>query len=273
MDKSKCKSPIALCLLILSLFACSVPTSIADEDDQSQGDNHWQADVDEIKQITQGLKIPGHLIDPESEPTEALFDPNQLLRPLEHLSLQPGYTLDFVYKFDGSGGRPYLYARKTSDTPFENVDAFQTSLEACKKENPQGGCHYYEFIDIDGTPEGYFQWILLRMMGDQFYLYWHAGYNDKEIIASQARLEELVNRLKNGESGVPISETKSRQALKLDPLPKITIQEENVTLRILWFTKWGGFTESIYTITTAAPHRIIDQQDTLLLEYDCGILF
>ena len=225
----------------------------------------WQSEVDAIKSITRSQAIPSFLTNPEVPQAGEVFDPNQLLIPLDHLSLESGYTLDFVYRYDGIGGRPFIYARKLADPPFENYAAF---IEAT-----QDGSQYLDFVITDGTDEGYFQWVLLSRMGDQFYLYWHSGYNDAEIIASRSHLESVVEEMSTTEFGINFTALQKRQALKIQPAPNVEVGDETVNIHVVWFTKWGGFYEDCYTLSRSTPHRILDLETTNLVDYDCGILF
>ena len=133
--------------------------------------------------------------------------------------------------------------------------------------------NYLEYIEGDGSEEAYFQWVVLQMMGDQFYLYWHANYNDAEIIASQTRLEEVVEEMSETDFGYPLSASQKQEALRLDPAPVVEIKDDNVTVRVLWFTKWGGFYETVYTLTASTPYHIIDTQREQLVPYECQVMF
>jgi hypothetical protein len=265
----KANASIVLVLLILASLSlsCRLPFSLFDftQDKQRSATEGWQAEVDSLKAITRSQPIPNFLTDPELPQTGAVFDPNQLLLPLDHLSLASGYTLDFVYRYDGIGGKPYLYGRPLSDPPFTDYSEYTEA-------NPSE-FSYLDHIWSDGTEEGYFQWILLSLMGDQFYLYWHAGYHDEEIIASQARLEAIVQEMSETGFGIPFNKTQQRQALKIDPAPEVEIGEEAVTVRVVSFSKWGGFTEWIFTLSRATPHRVLDLETNNLMEYDCGVMF
>jgi len=274
--------------LALAMLACIDTTSLIDRssrgedaesetgqitDEEPKEGEVWQAEVDEIRRLTRGQNIPNHLINPEQPATEEVFDPNLLLTPLDHLSLQPGYVLDFVYRYDGMGGRPIIYAREESAAPYESYEAYHLALSDPSTEEDPPLSDYLRFIEADGTPESYFQWVLLRMMGGQFYLYWHSGYDDDEIIASQAQLEDLVGRMASTETGQPLSLDQKRQALKIDPAPVVEVQGDTATVRIVWFTKWGGFYETTYTISTSTPHQIMNEETNQLVEYECGIMF
>jgi len=195
--------------------------------------------------------------------------PTNWVIALPHLTLRQGYALDFVYQYDGMGGRPILYAREESAAPYESYEDYQNALGGT--EIPYDA--YLEFIESDGTEEGYFQWALLQMMGNQFYLYWHAGYNDAEIIASSERLGEVVDEMVGTQFGEPLSASQKRQALRIDPAPVVTIEGEEVTVRVVWFTKWGGFYETMHTLTATEPFQIIDSQTHELVPYECQVMF
>ena len=265
MRKAKILFILIFSILATPMLSCKLPSSLSEilggtTPAETEG---WQAEVDAIKAMTRGQPIPSFLIDPDIPPSSERFDPNQLLAPLDHLSLQPGYTLDFIYHYDGIGGKPILYARKMTDPP---LGLFEESAAA--QQHP-----YLNAIVCDGTPEAYFQWVLLNMMGDQFYLYWHAGYHDEEIIASRERLEALVQEMSSMDFGVPFTKSQQRQALKIDPAPVVEMDDENVKVRLVSLSKWGGFTESLFTISRTAPHHVLDLKTNSLMEYDCGVMF
>ncbi len=57
-----------------------------------------------------------------------------------------------------------------------------------------------------------------------------------------------------------------------DPQPTVALTDESATVRMLVFTKWGGFQRRTSTINRA-DHSIVDVQNVPLVEYDCGIMF
>jgi len=265
------------CIVFLSfaILACSSPFSFFKDfrlGKKSENES-WQAAVDELRKLTRGQTIPQHLIDPEKPAGEEMFDPNQLVSALPHLTLRQGYTLDFVYYYDEMGGRPFLYAREEISKPFETYEAFQAASDACYATEEGLDCDYLDFIEGDGSEEGYFQWVLLKMMGNQFYLFWHAGYNDDEIIASTERMAGIVDKRSSTTFGEPLTASQKRQALRIDPAPVVKIKGTRVTVRVVWFTKWGGFYETTYTLTASAPYQIIDTKMKQLVPYDCQVMF
>ena len=269
-DKLKKFRLFGVVFFAVSIMACSCPFSQFGRLflGKTNENESWQAAVDEIREMTRGQSVPADLGDPDDPVSVGGFDPNRLLTPLNHLQIQEGKVLDFVYWYDGMGGLPVLYVREEGEASFESYQAYKTATS-----EDESNSTYLDYIVGDGTEEGYFQWVVLQMMGDQFYLFWHANYNDAEIIASQSRLEEVVDNLSDTEFGYPLSASEKQQALKLDPAPEVEIMEDKVTVRVLWFTKWGGFYETVYTLTASAPYQIIDSQSEQLIPYECGVMF
>jgi hypothetical protein len=65
--------------------------------------------------------IPKHLIQKYPVRVEGDFDPNAYFPVLRHLSMKPGYTLDYVYHYmDHFGGNPCLYARAVDEKSLES---------------------------------------------------------------------------------------------------------------------------------------------------------
>jgi len=143
---------------------------------------------------------------------------------------------------------------------------------------------YLENIQIDRTEEGYLEFITLRLLGEQFYLVWHDLYNDKKIIADEAVLKKVCE-----ETGQRISgclgnysdqlegETRSdyfyRKVKSHGYAPEVRIGKEKVTVSIVTFTKWRGFSRDIYTIKKDFPHRILRKDSTTIAHYHCGITY
>jgi len=132
----------------------------------------------------QEMEIPGNLLHKKPVRTGAEFDPNTYLEILSHLSLKAGYILDFAYAYhEGLGGHPCLYARPADDVPFDSI----TQHEAWEKKH-----NVSDYLVADGTPESFFELVVFREVANQFYLYWHAAYNDLRIITEAKEVEKIV---------------------------------------------------------------------------------
>jgi hypothetical protein len=158
---------------------------------------------------------------------------------------------------------------------------------------------YLDHIQVDDTAEGFFEFIVLYIMGDQFYLYWHANYNDTRIVCDRAGLEVVIAATE--EFGTPLSSEVQREARaldleprvqfeegtlagerlhavvaqeqRLDLEPRVESEEGTVHVRVVTFTKWGGFFEETYTISRDFPHTILHHEADMLVAYDCGVSF
>ena len=126
------------------------------------------------------------------------------------------------------------------------------------------------YLQVDGTAEGYYELALLSVMGGQFYLAWHFQYNDWEVVSSRERLEAIIEWL--NEKYRPLTEEQVEAVLQLDATPRVKFERNKVRVRVLVFTKWGGFYERVYTIERNFPHQVIDYEIELI-PYNCGKMF
>ncbi len=226
----------------------------------------WQAVVDDFARLNGSQDLPAHLMQENPEKTGGEFDVNEYFSVLDHLSMEPGYVLDYVYVYDGMGGYPILYARPEDQPPYTTHTEYAAALEAGDVE--QG---YLSHIQVDGTEEGFFQFVLLRVMGGQFYLFWHAGYCDDTVVYSQERIEAILST--PDDFGNPFSRQQKKAARAIDPAPIVEMEEDAVVVEVVVFSMWGGFSRETYTISRSFPHTILDSNHEVLVEYDCGIMF
>jgi hypothetical protein len=203
-----------------------------------------------------------------------VFDVNEYLDVLTHLSVQQGYVLDYVYFSTGMGGEPILYTRPETDprpqTFAEFKEATGTTLDSESRHD------YLSRIQMDGTPEGFFEWIVLRVMGGQFYLFWHANYNDVEVICNSARIKEIVSDLRTcqgRDEDYCMTRKEKREAQEIAVQPVVEYGADTVTVRVVTFSDWSGFVQRTYTVRKSFPHEILGDSVTVLVPYDCGIQF
>jgi len=187
------------------------------------------------------------------------FDANEYFMVLNHLAPEDGYVLDYVYFAPGGDGFPRVYARQEGERPFATYSEYENA----------GVENYLRHIQVDGTAEGFFELAVLSIMGEQFYLSWHAEYNDREVVSSRERLEAIIEWL--NEDYAPLTEEQVEDIMQLDVTPKVEFEADKVRVRVLVFTKWGGFYERVYTIDRNFPHQMMDE-DILLVPYNCGVV-
>jgi hypothetical protein len=209
------------------------------------------------------LEIPDHFMTENPQRTGEEFDPNLYFTILDHLSMEPGYILDYVYVYDFLGGYPVLYARPQNQSPYRTYEELIVS--------PQASDSYLDHVQADGTEESYFQYVVLDIMGRQFYLFWHANYNDTRIVCDSEALEVILGSL--GSFGGEMPAADKARARQIDLEPVIEIGTDTVTVQITTFTHWGGFYRERYTLQRQFPHTVIDFEADELVPYECGIMF
>lgn len=195
------------------------------------------------------------------------FGVNQYFSILDHLSLQEGFVLDYIYYPGKIEGAPILYPRRL------NQSAYRTYAELTEAEGNQytlRSSAFHTSIQVVDSETGFLQFVILRVMGNQFYLYWHAKYNDYKVICNPADLEAALL----DESNNPrMSNWVKWRARRLRPEPQVAMQDDEVQVKVVVFTAWGGFIQRTYTISRQFPHTIIDEQKKILVPYDCGAIY
>lgn len=103
------------------------------------------------------------------------FDVNRYLDILDRLKMKEGYVLDYRYHLSSLEGNPVLYARKKNEP--KNYSISGPRFAHLK----DGADAYLSHIKTDGSREGFIQLATLHLIGANFYLYWHAFYDDLEF--------------------------------------------------------------------------------------------
>jgi hypothetical protein len=273
------KSKIITIVIIILLLLLPILSGCQPEEKETAW---YQGIADSIKAL-QPTKIPDHLTVYSCNKTGTEFDVSKYFNVLTNLSMENGYTLDYVYRFEGSGGYPVLYVRAASQKPYANYEEYaagmlnQAGIDKVRGivtplRNGQSGA-FEDKIKIDGTKEGFFEYVVLQVLGNQFYLFWHANINDVKIVCEPAGIDAIVADVLKSEYQGGTPPDFEKKAKSLDSQPVIELKGDTATVSVLTFTRWGGFRQLTYTMKQAYPHTIIDIQIKTLLEYNCGIMF
>ena len=129
-------------------------------------------------------------------------------------------------------------------------------------------------MKVNDNEQGYFEYAAFLLIADQFYLVWHANYNDTNVICDRETVDAIVADINDGEFGIEFDRDQMKQinALQnIEPLVKLT--DTTAIVELVVFSKWGGFYRMTYTISRSSPHEIIDRQEENIIPYDCGIMF
>jgi hypothetical protein len=229
----------------------------------------WQQMVYDLRALQDGLETPDHLISSQTlDGTE--FDPQAYFTILDRLEVEPEWVLDFVYCGSLYGGSPTLYSRVADQPRYTTCDGYRDAVGPGSIDQRDSG-NLDHIRVIDGSFEGFFQLVVLRIMGEQFYLHWHAQADDALVVATP----EAVTAAVAGVAG-EMDEGEAARARAADPTPRIsfgTPAGDDLLIEVMVFTRWGGLLRHTYTITREYPHRFLDVQIETVAECDCGITF
>lgn len=285
--------PVLLPSLIIMLFLQAslgniIPENSASPDSKdssgsielpSQGNitlsaTNCQLIVDKFSNLTADLDFPRELEETNAEivKNSQYFDINQYFIVLDRLFMEPGYILDYVYFSEGIGGQPIIYARKIDQPAYKNYTQFSAKNNISL---PLEERDYLNHIQMDGTPESFFQLALLRIQGGQFYLFWHANYDDYRVICDSSRAGDYLRPLISGTNSASDQKIEKliAQASQMDFSPVVEANDDTVRVHVVIFTKWGGFVLKTFAVSKEFPHTMQKEDDQVLIPYDCGIMF
>lgn len=245
-----------------------------------------QQDIIELKALYNAQELPDDLItegDPIIDPA-SLFDPNEVFGVLDHLNMKVGYKLAFIYRSDDLGGQPMLYALEDGETPFTSYDEYIASRPECSDPQRSSDCLALSKVEHDGSEMGYLQFITFAMMQEQFYLYWHANYNDFQPLTTPDRLETILMWIDPDWAtmeyaafttfgDVGFSQEQKAAAREMDLEPKVTQEEDGANVRLLVYTKWGGFAEIKYWVPRVDSENIETLEVNVLVKYEIPLAF
>ena len=239
------KRIIALLMVFAVSLACQalVPPTVVAREGTVISD--CAAKVRAVIEI-QPTKIPQALLETGIKQGDE-FNANDYFKVLTHISMQEGYSLDYVYQ------PPYA---SMEDVP----------------ENTELG-NYRDRLVIEDMEQGYFEYAVMDMLAGQFYLVWHANYNDREIVCDREAADAIIDGINSGDFGYKLDAKQKAQVCAMTNIePAVTLTQDSAIVEVVTFTKWGGFFRQTYTISRSFPHKM-EMKEENLVEYDCGIMF
>jgi hypothetical protein len=227
----------------------------------------WQGIVDDLRALQAAQELPADLV--ESDPPPDLpFDVSSYFRDVfSHIEPEPSFTLDYVYRLTPDRGFPVLYVRRVDAAPYESYEEY---LEATGSGPvPQGDLAYLDQIYvIDGTPTGFFEYVVLRVMGGRFYLHWHARAADATVVATREAVDAALATVDGR-----IAEPEAAKARAADPTPEVTYGDGTVTVEVTVFTSSGGLQRRTYVFETIFPQRLLEETNETIAECDCAVTY
>jgi len=193
---------------------------------------------------------------------------DQYFSILDHLSIQTGYTLGFVYLQGVMMGEPILYARKQGQEARWTVCEFHKSYRERLITDPDR--EFLDHVQIDGTAKGYWQYVLLFLRGGQFCFRGHSNYWYFRVVAtlgSLARRRLLIHR----EFGVPREVRDKAHQVQLSP--RVSFGDHEVEVKGIVYSPWRGLVRRTFVIKRPFPHTMVEKELEILVPYRSGMLF
>ncbi len=236
----------------------------------------WYQKVANELRALQPLDAPNNLKPADGTKNGTEFDVNTYFSALTHLSMQEGYVLDYVYLSDGAGGGPILYIRQADAAPFKNYDEYKAAThESPKQANDKSmiwlvkdaaAGPFGNKISTDGTKEGYFEYALLQIIANRFYLFGRTLVGDRRIVCEKAEIENILKGLENSQT--IILDDKSKDAIRdIDVDPSVKIDDTVVTVSFVIYSDYNGFVRNTLTMYKDYPNLITAQKETVLVGF------
>ena len=191
-----------------------------------------------------------------------------ILTHLKGVSMKKGYVLDVFYKGGGGGGMALFYCRKADERKHRKnppLEEFENVLD---------------YMNVEFTPEGIWSAFQLEVSNRYLYKFWHAYYSESWLVFSkdEAISSFYVGRNKVGQELI----NKLEELLPIKNKVEVT-SDSTAELTAYFWNDWLGLVEEkvqvqrkgtfVKFIFTQEEHRLTDMTGTVLVPYDCGIMF
>jgi hypothetical protein len=206
------------------------------------------------------------------------FDIDKYLSSFDNIVIEKGYKIG-VYFFDNFlDGNPYLYALKNDERLYDknhkSLYIFLNKPEIRAKNH----------IVPKDSEIGFLQYLFFYEMGEQFALKWHSNYNEKFILCSKKKLDEVIkefkkyNQTQTGENETEIPAFKvDLQALnkiaQIHPAVEIELTNEFCAITWIEYRTHSGIYQCKYRIQRQFPFKIEKINEEQLLEITIGFLY
>lgn len=198
----------------------------------------------------------------DSTDVKFIFDVNKYIKTFDHLTVKKGWTLDCYYYVDKIGRSPIVYVRELSNNKdsllktFKNRGVFQYCDSIVLRK----------YVMPDDSNKGFFQLLVLELLGSNFAESSHSLYDHVDIINSKKSLNRLTNVM-------DFNQSIKDMIKRIDCTISSKEYNDSITYRWVVFTTWGGFYEDVFSIDKRNIHNYRRIKRTHLVKYDCGILF
>lgn len=216
-----------------------------------------------FSKLRHSQEIPDHLLKENPQRNGSEFDPNTYFDVLTRLRMAEGFVLDYAYSYCSSGAKPYLYARRKDSThvlTLRDVSEWSDSSQLLT------------YVVADGSPESFIELVAFHHMASQFYLYWHAGYNDVNILTRPM----LIDSANPEECDIDPAELTQEQIEgfhHLSAAPSATLKGDIAIVDYCRFSDFRGLKRVRASYCRQPPHLLYDVEVIGEVDYRCSICF
>ena len=191
-----------------------------------------------------------------------------MLTHLKGVSMKTGYVLDVFYKGGGGAGMAYFYCRKADERKHRKnppLEEFENVLD---------------YMNVEFTPEGIWSAFQLEVSNRYLYKFWHAYYSESWLVFSK---DEAISSFYVGRNKVAQELiNKLEELLPIKNKVEVT-SDSTAELTAYFWNNWIGLIEekiqvkrkgtSVKFIFSNEKYGLTDMTGTVLVPYDCGIMF
>jgi len=212
-------------------------------------------------QTTETMKIWNGSGDPAD--FEVGFDVNQYFDILTNLKTLSGYKLDYVYHHD----HPRIYGYSTLDSA-DKILQIRDNLHNSHDDNDE--LEYLSYVTAVDNEKGYFDFILLYIKANQFYIWDHGLYLINDIVTSYEMLIEHESKYTSWHFNFNYSEIDILNAQ--DFAPKVILKPDYAEVTVVLFSIWKGVRRNTYHISRTVPHNIKLVESEMIVDRVCGVM-
>lgn len=201
----------------------------------------------------------------------AAYEPMHYFALLSHLQPPPGRVLDWLY-VKGANGWPFLYWRNAEAPAHTHAD--QLNHEPGRRHGEDLQQAITEPVQTDGSPEGWVQLVLFRLLAGNTMLRWHAATKSVTLICSPQELRSQVEWQSAGEHFMQnMGAATAQAALALDVTPTVDLSDPHTArVGVTRFTAWGGFYRQSWAMNRQGSHALRLEEEVQQVRYSCGVV-
>ena len=186
-------------------------------------------------------------------PPESRFFLDEPWTVLRHISIPDGFRLECSFEDLSDGGYSNVFATKGDlAIPLENA------------------------LELDGTPESFWEAHILRFEAAQFYLFWHSNYAKRFMVYDLRDFLSIYRFGRNETGGTMfdrLTEDEQSRLLKMDFTPILTPKADGADICCTEFSPFHGFFRRQYSLAREKSGLVISSTDLERINYNCGIVF